>query len=164
MAAGLAVVGLENGEVGKKQKQSVMEKHKSLLSKVNGLNNKLTKAILHAESSLPSLKRTVSPIEYSAFRSGLDMCRAARVEHMDRVEDLKTLADRCDIQEEQLEALQQVLKDAGEHLDALLESKKKLQPTPPLPSIKNEAEKPNAGDGGHEEEGHPDANIDGNAT
>ena len=42
------------------------------------MNNKLTKAILQAEASLPSLKRSVLVSEYANFRAGLERCRQAR--------------------------------------------------------------------------------------
>ena len=156
--SGIAVLGLEAGEnPGKKARVSNQDRHRTALGRVTAMNNKLGRAIGQAEGSLPGLRRTLSPNVYIVFRNGLQQCREAKEDMMDRVEDLKTLADSPEKQEEQIEALKALLLESSECLDALVESRKQHEPAPPpTPPIKNEAVRPERGDG-HGDEGQPNS-------
>ena len=150
------MLGLDAGgeNPSKKAKVSNQEKHKAALSKVMSMTNKLGRAIGQAEQALPGMKRAVEPSQFQAFRKGLHRCRSDKEDMMFRIEDLKEFdGENPDKQEEQLSCLKELLKESTEHLDALQESRKKLEPAPPpTPPIKNEAVKPVAEEG---EDGEP---------
>ena len=141
LPAGMAVLRLEaGGQAAKKAKLSMSEVHKSQMNKIKTMSNRLGKAIGVAESALPSLRRSTTSSDFSSFRSGLGLCREFRENMLDSMEDLKHLAGTEEEQENQVQSLKDLLKEAGEHLDALTEKKKALEPEPPATAIKSEAE------------------------
>ena len=146
LSSGMCVLGLEGGEPSKKkQKLSPAERHKSQLGRATTMVNRLSKAIAQADGALPSLKRAAAgPVLFGKFKSGLEQCRQTKEKLLDQLEDLKTLA-RNELEIElQIDSLKEIFTASSEHLEALNEGKKSLQPAQPEePSaIKDEAEQP----------------------
>ena len=147
-SAGVSILGSEIDEPNKKKAKGSMEqKHKTLVSKLNGQCGKLAKSISSAESCLPSLRRKLPSHAFESFKKGVEMCREARENIWDEIEDLKALAPDEASQEEQVEKLKCLLQKASEHLDALAEVKRQYEPEPP-PAIKNEGGEEAQGEAG----------------
>ena len=146
LSAGMAVLGEASADPSKKKpKQSVGERHKSQLGRTTTMVNRLGRAIAQAEASMPSLKRAIaSSSQFAQFRAGVERCRQAKETLLDQLEDHKVLAGSADDQEMQVEKLKHMFKVSAEHLDAISESNKRLEPPPPegptsAPEIKDEA-------------------------
>ena len=117
----MSALGLPEQQQGSKKK-SAAELHKSSLTKATQMASRMAKCLMTCESSLPSMRRSVSGPAYLRLKEGLHACRVARDQGLDDIEDLKVLPDGPDEQEKVIAELNKVTKSLQEHNQALVEA------------------------------------------
>ena len=105
-----------------KNKRSATDLHKQALSKFNHWSSRLSRAMSNYESSLPSLRRSLSPQKFAKLKEGLSACRAMRDGVLDEVEDMKSLPAEEDQQHMMVNYIQDLVKKLQEHNHALVEA------------------------------------------
>ena len=102
--------------------------HKAAWSKANTLVGRLSKNIGLLETTLPSLKKSLPSSALSQVRDGLTVCRQAKEDGLDVLEECKAFSPDPQKQQEMLATLSETHSKLQEHVTAILEVMQKNKP------------------------------------